>query len=528
MKVILILLLLFLALTESTDDWDEIFGLDLPMFKDMDFQWGMITMEYLNKESFNHQSCSQTETNTRVGKEIFGWKHMVGYEGGKCKADENLFSTLFNPKAQVALPTFAASTTVQRSTPGNSNAATSSSAPGTTPVSNTVAHNTPTNRMDVTKPPEEEEEVVEDKKSNTKKRGRTESNQSDSDTKDSNREESEKKPKYADHITGENLKFAVQSQTKVQEVDGFRKLYEHTEIQLLNALIASEYGIQKLKDKSYPLFLYTYHFPCWYCTATLMEIKRTENKKIYYTYQWNRDYQHWKAQDRLLTKGWTLVPTTIDSLLANTAYTDPLGKETTFGYFNITFNQNIKDFLWNRGQLNTFGFENEANFNEHIDYFLSKVFYLAITNYYSAKPDYTLQQLVKYQDWSNFLTTNNVDSNTTRIVLNALAYVNRMNCARSATQRPSESGYRWIHRRSTPIVYIRPDLPKPICKSGYFGLFCQAYLQDNIIYTINVLHNMIKEPSYTFQRCGFTQFAEIGEYGAQQNYFKQLSKEVFK
>ncbi|KYQ88513.1 hypothetical protein DLAC_11233 [Tieghemostelium lacteum] len=510
MKVILIVLLLFLTFTESTDVWDEIFGLDLPMFKNMNFQWGMITMEVLTKDSFNHQSCSKTTQN------IFGWKHMVGYEDGTCKEGDALFLAIFNPTGGAQRPTFAASTTVQRPAPGNSNTATSSSAPGTTPLApNTVALNTqPTTKMDVTKPPEEEIE-----KKNLKKRVRTESNQFDSDIKDFEKEASGKKPKYADYITGEKLKFAVQSQTAAQE--GGRELFKHTEIQLLNALIASEDGVQKLQDTNYPLFLYTYHFPCWYCTTTLSNLKRTTNKIIYYTYQWNRDYQHWKAQDRLIAKGWTLVPTTIDSRLANTAYTDPLGKVTTFGAFKITFNENIKDFLWNRGQLNTIGFENEANFNEHIDYFLSNVFVSALTKYAGIEQ---FQQLVNYQDWSEFLTSKNIGDNTKLIVLNALAYVNNMNCARSATQRESGSGYRWIHKRSTPIVYLPTDLPKPNCKSGYDGWFCQNNFPNT---DINVIHNKIEEPKYTLQRCGITKFAETNQMADHLTYYSKLNKNVF-
>ncbi|KYQ88512.1 hypothetical protein DLAC_11232 [Tieghemostelium lacteum] len=526
MKVILIVLLLFLTFTGSTDVWDDIFCLDLPMFKNMNFQWGMITMEFLSKDIFNHQSCSKT-TSIKIldaTLPIFGWKHMVGYEGGTCKEGPHLFSAIFDPTITIE----------QISTPGNSNTATSSAAPGTTPLpSSTVAHNTQPTRMGVTT---KEGVVVKDSQVVSKKRGHTDMKESDvqehvRDHTANNRRpilESEKRPKYPDVITGEKLKFAVQSQTGAKEgdqEDSEVELHKHTEIQLLNALIVSHEGVKKIQNTSNPLFLYTYHFPCWYCTLTLLNLKRTTNKIIYYTYQWNRDYQHWQTQDRLLYRGWTLVPTTIDSSLANTDYTDPLGKETTFGYFNITFNQNIKDFLWNKGQLNTIGFENEANFNEHIDYFLSKVFLSAIKIYSTAKHD-QYQELVKYQDWSDFLTTNKLDSNTTRIVLNALAYVNRMNCARSEYQRTTKySDNKWIHKRSTPIVYIKPDLPKPKCKSGYDGWFCQTNLPNT---NINVLHNKIEEPDYSSKICGITKYAETDKFGVQQGYYAKLNKAVFK
>ncbi|KYQ88828.1 hypothetical protein DLAC_10628 [Tieghemostelium lacteum] len=528
MKIVT-LLVFYLSIQQvlSIDHPNNVFGLNAPMFSDMNRQWGMITFGKLPTETFTlGDSCTikREPKNPTSGKESFGFTHMVGFvDDNTCYADDNLFDGLFDPwkifvrPAPIPIPLSKA--TSQPKEPVKSKSPTPVEAAPSAPL---FRRATPSyiNAETLSLVDSYILSQIDSELPSPNNRGKRSGGPLDEELPPA------KSTKSRDTIFGKELKFSVQSYYGHKQVYA-RTLYLHSEIQLINAIAHSDGGIAKLTDVYQPLYLFSYHFPCFYCTDTLTHLNRDMNSYIYYTYQWDKDYVHWQNQEKFFRKNWIMVPTPPDPILADKDYKDPLiphfdTKRTKFGHYPISFSDNLKDFLCHeeRGFLKRDGF---VNCNYNVDYFLSKIIPVVMSKAIDER-----KLMDNHYEWDVYMEkTLKIDKYTRTIIRSALAYVQLMNCARAKTQpppkEPEQVDYKIYHLTATPLEYLPPNhyQAPPQCQQGYTGSFCEKLAGIDINVQLDYKFQF-QQPSWN-KHCLKSKFPGNEHLKHQRDYFKTLS-----
>ncbi|KYQ88861.1 hypothetical protein DLAC_10665 [Tieghemostelium lacteum] len=514
MKIITLLVFYLLSIQQvlsAVDQANNVFGLNAPMFNQMNRQWGMITFQKLPKQTFTlGDSCTTRREPKNPKKESFGFTHMVGFlDDNTCYADDKLFNGLFDPwnifgqPAEIPEPLSEATSQpeppVKAAPPTPLFSVATPSKAKKVKILSLVDSYTLSQIDNVLPPP-------------TNNRGKSSGGPID--------EPPAKFAKSRYSVFRDKLKFAVQSYSGYKQ-DSARTLYLHSEIQLINAIAHSDGGIEKLTDIYQPLYLFSYHFPCFYCTDTLTHLNRDMNSYIYYTYQWDKDDVHWQNQEKFFRKNWIMVPTPPDPILADKDYKDPLiphfdTKRTKFGDYNVSFNDNLKDFLCheNRGFLKRDGF---VNCKSNVDYFLSKIIPDAM-----SKASDERKIMDNHTAWDDYMTKNlKIGPNTREIIRSALAYVQLMNCARAKTQQ-RQGDFKVYHKTATPLEYLPSDLAPPKCREKYTGSFCEKFEDKEINVKLDYKFIFI-QPAWD-SNCYKSQFPGNEYQTHQRDYFKTLSR----